>query len=124
MSTNGIGVGVDMESTERFRSLDRLRHKHFLARVFTQAELTYCFSKPLPEAHLAARFVAKEAVIKALAVLGIHTLTYCDIEVVHTPKGVPSVKLPKQWSDVHVAVSLSHTTDAALAFVVAHQGCG
>src|SRR5262249_30494931 len=63
-------------------------------RVFTERELSYCDSRPRRCAeHLAARFAAKEAVVKALGT-GIGTrMRWTDVEVVNALGGRPVVRL-------------------------------
>jgi len=62
-----LGIGVDLVECARIQhSLDRFGEK-FLRRVFTDGEIEYSMSMKFPARHLAARFAAKEAVIKAFA---------------------------------------------------------
>lgn len=116
-----IGIGVDIEDIARFRKLHRIDDRRFLGRVFTGRELDYCFSRKDPAQHLTARFCAKEAVVKALAGLGIHKVPYRDIEILNTAKGVPKVRIHSKRKMATVAVSLSHTTEYALAFAIAYR---
>ena len=71
-------IGLDLVEPERLRErLERtpgLEHELFLA-----GELSYCRQQPEPALHLAARFAAKEAVVKALGIDGFDPL---EIEVV------------------------------------------
>ena len=62
-----MAIGVDIEDIERFKG----KSEEFLHRVFTDLELEYCLKFSKPESHLAARFCAKEAVVKALKALEI-----------------------------------------------------
>ncbi len=114
-----IGVGTDIEGIDRFRNLHHGRHRRFLERIFTPRELKYCFSKKDPAPHLAARFCAKEAVVKALASVGIHKVARREIEVANTSKGVPKIILRTKAKPLQIQVSLSHTLDYAIAFVIA-----
>src|SRR2546427_3201584 len=60
------GIGVDLVNIPRMRDvIDRWRDR-FLQRVFTEEELAYCRARRDPVPHLAARFAAKEAGLKAL----------------------------------------------------------
>lgn len=113
------GVGIDIEQIARFRKLDRRARRGFLRSVFTDREMQYCFSKKEPASHLAARFCAKEAVIKALAGMGVHELAYRSIEIAKSPKGVPSVVLHTKHRGLTIAVSLSHAREYAAAFALA-----
>jgi holo-[acyl-carrier protein] synthase len=71
-------VGIDLSEPARLR--DRLKNRPELAQeLFHPGELAYCERQRHPEQHLAARFSAKEAVIKALGIDGFDPL---DVEVV------------------------------------------
>ena len=63
------GVGIDLLEIERLeRALER--HPRLAERVFTAAERDYAAARARPGRHLAARFAAKEAVVKALGLSG------------------------------------------------------
>lgn len=110
-----LGIGVDIENISRFIGLDRKKNKFFLAKVFTTKELAYCFAKKNYPAHLAARFVAKEAVFKSLGSLGIKR-PLNKIEIINKKNGVPTVTVAK---NIKIILSLSHCSDKAIAFAVA-----
>ena len=81
-------VGLDLLEIERFeRALER--RPRLAERLFTDAEREYAAGKARPGQHLAARFCAKEAVAKALALEG---WSFTDVEVVATG-GAPGVSL-------------------------------
>ena len=61
-----LGVGIDIENISRFRKLPYKKKKYFYDKIFTKAEIKYCLDKSDPYPHFAARFSAKEAVIKSL----------------------------------------------------------
>jgi len=120
-------VGVDLIEIARVqRVLDRFGER-FLDRVFTPAELLYA-RRRLPE--LAARFAAKEAVSKALGV-GVRMLSqegvrWQEVEVLGDHRGRPEVYLHGRAAEraaelglTEWAVSLSHSREHAVAFVVA-----
>lgn len=112
-------TGVDIEDISRFKGKTLENDARFLNRVYTQNELEYCFSKKLPEKHLAARFCAKEAVIKALSNILNKKLSYSQIEILNTPNGAPYVNLLDEKKDIKISLSLSHDRDKAIAFVIA-----
>ena len=67
---DAAGVGIDLIEIERLeRALER--HPRLAERLFTEAELAYAARAAPPGRHLAARFAAKEAVIKALGLGGL-----------------------------------------------------
>jgi holo-[acyl-carrier protein] synthase len=95
-------------------------------RWFTPREINYCISKAVPSRHFAARFAAKEAVVKALPVVWDGPLPWRYIEITNDPRGVPSVSLSGALLDAatkagvgEITVSLSHCDEyaTAIAFV-------
>ena len=73
-----MGVGIDLLEIDRMERALR-RHPRLAERVFTVAEREYAAARARPGRHLAARFAAKEAVVKAL---GLGGFELDDIEVV------------------------------------------
>lgn len=111
-----IQVGVDIEDISRFENKTREKDAHFLNRIFTKNELDYCFSNSLPAKHLAARFCAKEAVIKALGQILSKNLTYSQIEILKKENGAPYVNLIGCEENLEISVSISHDRQKAIAF--------
>ena len=111
------GIGVDIELNERFSNLDPEKDKDLLSKIFTDKELDYCFSKTQPEQGLTARFCGKEAAIKALASMQISDVKPKDIEILNNHKSVPVITIQK-YPDYKMKISLSHTKDMSIAFVV------
>ena len=86
-----IGIGVDLCEVDRMRAaLDRT--PTLRGRVFTDAEQAYCDERQDPTERYAARFAAKEAVLKAMG-LGLGACGWRDIEVTRAESGAPSVVL-------------------------------
>ncbi|MDP1805124.1 MAG: holo-ACP synthase [Acidimicrobiales bacterium] len=86
-----IGIGVDLCEVDRMRrALERT--PTLRERVFTEAEQAYCDRRRDPTERYAARFAAKEAVLKALQV-GVGACSWRDIEVVRSEAGAPSLVL-------------------------------
>jgi len=122
-----LTTGVDLiEITRVERMLTRYSDR-FLERVFTPAEILYCRARP---AELAARFAAKEAVAKALGVgvrmIARDGINWQDAEIIGDARGKPLVRLYGRAAEradelglTEWAVSLSHTREHAVAFVVA-----
>jgi holo-[acyl-carrier protein] synthase len=116
------GVGIDLLDIARLeRALER--RPRLAERLFTDGELGYAGEKAQPARHLAARFCAKEAVVKALA---LEHWAFREIEVVAT-ESAPEVRLSGGAADragelgVRALVSLTHTdtTAGAVALLVA-----
>ena len=114
------GVGIDLLEIERLeRALER--HPRLAARVFTDAERAYAAARRRPARHLAARFAAKEAVVKALGLSGGFGLR--DVEVVAGEP--PSIRLSGRAAEAaenrEVDVSLTHSRDFAAAIAIAEE---
>ena len=93
--------------------------------MFTDDEQTYCRARRDPAERFAARFAAKEAVLKAMGV-GLGACAFRDIEVVRAESGAPSLALHGAAAELAAArgiarwhVSLSHTSVVAEALVIA-----
>jgi holo-[acyl-carrier protein] synthase len=119
-----IGVGIDAVDIERFRRT-LARTPRLVDRLFTAGERAYASRQDDPAERLAARFAAKEAVMKALGV-GIGAFAFNDVEIERANSGAPSLVLRgaagalaadrgvREWK-----VSLSHTAHVAEAVVIA-----
>ena len=121
-----IGHGVDMIEVARIaRMVERHGHR-FLERVYTPAEQAYCKDKKRMFEHLAARFAAKEAVLKALGTGWSGGIGWADVEVVHEASGRPRIELhagaareARERGVGRVVISLSHTDATAIASAIA-----
>ena len=122
-----LTVGVDLVEIARVERVLTRYGDRFLARVFTPTEILYCRGRS-PE--LAVRFAAKEAVSKALGVgvrmMARDGINWRDVEVTGDRRGKPLVRLYGRAAEraeelglTEWAVSLSHTREHAIAFVVA-----
>lgn len=119
MSSINIGVGTDIEKIDRFSGKSADDDRIFLEKIYTKKELDYCFSQAKPEQHLAVRYAGKESVIKALSTFGKRKLQMTDIEILNDANGFPVVNLHGISNDMfQIRLSLSHSSDDALAFVV------
>ena len=87
------GVGTDIVSVSRIEALIRARGSAFLQRWFTPVEIAYCTAKAVPSRHFAARFAAKEAVVKALPFAWEGPVPWRSVEIVNEPRGAPVVRL-------------------------------
>lgn len=113
-SFNNLGIGVDLELISRFKNLHRKKNNKFLNKIFTKREMDYCFSKKTVARHLAARFTAKEAIIKALSSLSEKAPAFNEIEIFNNANGVPTATLKKY----NIKISLSHCRDKAMALAL------
>lgn len=114
-----LGVGVDIESIDRFTNLDKVKNRNFLEKVYTCHELEYCYAMKNGGPHLAERFCGKEAVIKALTGIGHTGIEYNKIEITYSAVYAPMVSLPIEIKDVTLHLSVAHSGNRAIAFAVA-----
>ena len=117
-------VGIDAVDVDRCRRV-MVRRPGLAERVFTGVERTDVSRSKDPAARLAARFAAKEAVMKALGV-GLGALGFREVEVVRADSGEPGLVLAGRAADLAAdrgierwLVSLTHTDIVAIASVVA-----
>ena len=107
-------IGIDIEEVDRF---DLPKNHAFLKKVFTKSEIDYAFSKTKPAIHLCGMFCAKEATIKALPI----KIQPKDILIMRNKQGKPSIKLRKHLRGHTLALSISHSTNYAVAVVLDHE---
>lgn len=120
-----LGIGVDICNIQRLASLRRKYGGRFLDRVFTPVEQERCGFGPACDERYAARFAAKEAVMKAFGTGWGQGLTFADIEVRTEDNGQPVItvsggaaRLAHARGVDRIHISLSHERDNAIAFVV------
>ena len=114
-------VGVDIIELPRIASAVQRWGNRFLQRIYTPQELAFARGRT---AQLAARFAAKEAVMKALGT-GIRGVSWREIEVVRQRGQAPEVRLhgraavrAAKLGMSAIAISLSHSHEYAVASVV------
>ncbi len=113
-------VGIDIQDIDVFRNKTPEKDKRFYARIFTPAEIAHCSSKANPAEHFAARFAAKEALIKAV---GPKNMSFAKIEIVNREDGKPEIRLLKKTTlpeNHEIELSLSHSKSQAVAVVLIH----
>ena len=121
----GSAIGIDLVDIQRFAEVLE-RRPQVRKRLFTEGELAYANAARSPNARLAARFAAKEAVMKALGI-GLGACGFTEIEVIRHDSGRPELLLHGQAATRSALaglsrwqVSLSHTDTVATAMVIAH----
>src|SRR3954447_11495863 len=124
-----VGIGSDLVEIPRFR-LALERRPKLAERLFSDDERAYAgrFREPVP--HLAARFGAKEAVMKALGV-GLWKFAMRDVEVVRLPSGQPQLALHGKAAELATErgvtgweLTLTHSDFMAMAVAVATAAPG
>jgi holo-[acyl-carrier protein] synthase len=126
-----VSIGIDIIEIERVREV-LARTPRFRERVFTAAERQYCDRRGTQAAqHYAARFAAKEAAFKALHTGWSGGLGWHDVEVVSKESGEPvlvitgnALELFNRSGSTHAHLSLSHTSQHAVAQVIFERRAG
>jgi holo-[acyl-carrier protein] synthase len=120
-----VGIGTDIISVGRISQLCAKHGHRFTDRVFTAREQDTVGCGPGASERLAARFAAKEAVMKALGTGWARGVNFLDIEVITEPSGRPVIQLTGEararadrGGAARIHLSLSHEREHAVAFVV------
>lgn len=122
-----VGIGCDIIEIERIARA--IKSESFIRRVFTAEEAAYCQRRgQQAAASFAARFSAKEAVLKALGT-GLREGSLQEIAVDNDGLGKPLVQLSghfamlaKQLGVKNIQISLSHSRELATAYVIMEDG--
>ncbi len=117
-------IGIDIIEIDRIRHALGRWNRRFLTRVFTEAEVELYHDRP---ESLAARFAAKEAVIKAISPVD-GWISWKEIEILSQSNGQPLVKLKGRTLELAdkmgldgFDISLSHSKEYAVAFVIGYK---
>jgi holo-[acyl-carrier protein] synthase len=120
-----IATGIDIVETARMQEVFARRGERFRNRVFTAREIEYCESRASRVESYAARFAAKEAVMKALGTGWAEGIGWHDIEVTRDAAGKPGLELTGRARERFTTLgartahlSLSHTRGLAIAQVI------
>lgn len=122
-----IYQGIDIVEIPKLRKVLQ-KNRSFLEDVFTEKEREYCLSHKNHLVHLAGRFAAKEACMKALGTgltPGSSGQALQDIEIVNHPSGRPELtlkgwmaRISKKKKIIQKTVSIAHSGDYAVATVI------
>ncbi|MEJ5350118.1 MAG: holo-ACP synthase [Melioribacteraceae bacterium] len=120
-----LGLGIDIIEIERIKKSVDNHGEKFLNRIFTKTELEYSLNKKNKYQHLAARFAAKEAIIKAISPFN-KTFSWKDIEINNQLSGMPTVKFHGRLKDFLgedklLHVSMSHSDNYVTCVAVLSQ---
>jgi holo-[acyl-carrier protein] synthase len=108
------GVGIDLLEISRLeRALER--HPRLAERVFTEAERRYAADRARPGRHLAARFAAKEAVVKALGLAGGLGLREIEVLAGEPPTVSLTGRAAAAAGSARVELSMTHSRELAAA---------
>lgn len=119
VSPNFFSIGIDCEDISRWRRMLPMSDESPQRRLFSQSEHKYCNSYKDPAPHYAARWCAKEAVLKALSPF--YKIDLCKIEIINDVEGRPvcilnDPEMKKVKADVRI--SLSHSKEVAMAIAM------
>jgi len=118
------GTGIDIIEVERIAKVME-RDPGFRDKIYTEGEIAYCESKKNKYQHYAARFSAKEALMKAIGTGWRLGIRFADIDIFHDELGQPHIRLSGKakelaekegFSKIHV--SLSHVKELTTAVVI------
>lgn len=117
------GIGTDVVDVPRIQAALQEYGERFMAKVFTEEEITYCNRfGDTRFLHYAARFAAKEAFSKAVKTGMRDGMSFKQVGIRNLPSGEPVMELfgtmKERWGGHTIHVSISHTATVALAVVV------
>jgi holo-[acyl-carrier protein] synthase len=118
MNSPEFNVGIDCEDIERWRKMLPKLEAGAQKKLFSKEEHDYCRSHKDPAPHYAARWCAKEALLKACSPF--HKLDLRTIEVANAEDGRPYFILNDADSEslnLTVKLSMSHSKKTAMAIV-------
>lgn len=120
-----FGAGVDIVEIPRMKNAINKWGDNFLTKIFTDREISYSNSRRFSHQHFAARFAAKEAVVKAFGEPRKFPIRWTDIEVLNDDEGKPiiefhddALKLKKRKAIDDIIISMSHSKNYAIANVI------
>lgn len=112
-------VGIDCEDIQRWRKMLPKLEQGSQRKLFTEREHVYCRSFKDPSPHYAARWCAKEALLKALSPF--YKLDLREVEVANDSEGKPFFILNDPAVDkikIEIKLSMSHSKETAMAVVI------
>ncbi|MFO8053206.1 MAG: holo-ACP synthase [Candidatus Omnitrophota bacterium] len=113
-----LGIGIDMVKTDKIKDAVKKWGSGFIERIFNPEEVEGISQGKIYFQRLAARFAAKEAVIKAISKK--IPLSFRDIIILNRNNGAPFCNLKKDVS-LDVILSITHIEDYAVACAVAQK---
>jgi len=122
---NIIGIGMDATEIDRIEAALARYGDRFLRRVFTEGEIAYATRRRNPAPHLAGRFAAEEAAMKALGTGHSRGVLWRGIEVVRAAGGPPQLKFHggaaarfEELGAKHSLLTITHSETLAIAQVM------
>lgn len=121
-----LGIGIDIIEIDRIKqSIERFGN-HFLSKIYTPNELSYCLQKHNKYQHLAARFAAKEAIYKAISAEWGRDISWHDIDIMNEPNGLPVAKFSGKLEefvnkDKGIRISMSHSDNYVACVAIVYK---
>ena len=123
--TRIVGIGTDIVECLRIAQMIERHGELFLERVYTPGEVRYCQRRNQATQHFAARWAAKEAVLKSLRTGWVRGISWRDVEVL-SDGGPPSIALHAGVREVasqcdirEILITMSHCRSHAVAYALA-----
>ncbi len=121
-----LGIGTDIIEVARISGAFQRHGERFLDRIFSPEEIVYCMTFQDPAPSLAARFAAKEAVVKALGTGFGEEIGFHDIEIIKGLKGQPEVRFSQAVQGLvtgtRCLLTMSHCREYATATAIWLKG--
>ena len=121
-----VGIGTEIVECLRVGRMIDQHGEIFLARVYTDREVRFCQARRRATEHFAARWAAKEAVLKALGTPWQSGIEWTDIEIEQDSVGVPQVLLGGATKEMarnlrvaNIFLTLAHSRAYATAYAIA-----
>jgi len=111
-----LGTGIDIIEIKRIEKAMKRWGETFLDHVFLKEEINYARRHKYPPQHFAARFAAKEAVLKALG--GNAPIHWKDIKIVNDKNGKPHCVYRDKKFKHKILISISHSKNYAVASAI------
>ena len=108
-----LGTGIDIIEIKRIQKAIDKWGDHFLTHCFNPEEIAYAQKHKFPTQHFAARFAAKEAIVKAIGD-NAH-ISWKDLTILNDPNGTPYCRISKSLFANKILLSMSHTQHYAVA---------
>ncbi len=122
MKINNLKTGIDIVEVERIKKAYEKFGEKFLKKVFTDREIEYAFKRKNPFQHLAGRFAAKEAIMKAMGTGFGKGVYFKNIEIIRNKGEAPYVILHKKtkekFKNKKFSISITHDGKYAIAFCI------
>ena len=122
-----VELGTDIIEIDRIEKILK-RFPTIKERLFTETEIVFCERNKHPAQHYAARFAAKESVMKALGTDSGPVIRFRDIEITVEEHGKPGVRLhgragvvKEKLGIAEIKVSLSHCRRYATAVALGEE---